>query len=134
MYGSLLQPEIHELIEQKDFSLLREIFGEWTAADLAELLSEIPRDQQVVVFRLLPRRLSTETFEHLDLEVQMNLLKAMGQKEIAGILNEMSPDDRTALLEELPPAAVKQFLTLLSREEQEIARSLLGYPDRKSVV
>jgi magnesium transporter len=41
----------------------------------------------------------------------------------------MSSDDRTALLEELPPAVVTQLLTLLSPEEQQIARTLLGYPE-----
>src|SRR5262249_35996402 len=45
------------------------------------------------------------------------------------ILNDMSPDDRTALLEELPSAAVVQLLQLLSPEEKAVARTLLNYPE-----
>jgi magnesium transporter len=41
----------------------------------------------------------------------------------------MSPDDRTALLEELPGAAVAQLLTLLSPEEKAVAQTLLNYPE-----
>ncbi len=52
----------------------------------------------------------------------------MAKSEVAAILNEMSPDDRTALLEELPGAAAKQLIHLLSFEERKIAQTLLGYP------
>ena len=53
----------------------------------------------------------------------------MGHAEAARILNDMSPDDRTALLEELPGAAVVQLLQLLSPEEKAIAQALLNYPE-----
>ena len=61
--------------------------------------------------------------------MQMELLKAMGKTEVASILNEMSPDDRTALFEELPSSAAKQLLTLLTSDERKIAQTLLGYPE-----
>ena len=53
----------------------------------------------------------------------------MGHAEAARILNDMSADDRTALLEELPGAAVVQLIQLLSPEEKAIAQALLNYPD-----
>jgi len=78
---------------------------------------------------LLPIELATDTFENLEFDIQMDLLKAMGKGEVAALLNDMSPDDRTALLEELPGSAAKQLLQLLSSEERIIARTLLGYPE-----
>src|SRR5437763_3004017 len=42
----------------------------------------------------------------------------------------MSPDDRTALLEELPSAAARQLIQLLTPDERRIAQALLGYPER----
>jgi magnesium transporter len=41
----------------------------------------------------------------------------------------MAPDDRTALLEDLPGNVVAQLLQLLSPEEKKVAQSLLGYPE-----
>jgi magnesium transporter len=41
----------------------------------------------------------------------------------------MAPDDRTMFLEELPAAATRQLLSLLTPEEQKVARTLLGYPE-----
>jgi magnesium transporter len=48
---------------------------------------------------------------------------------VVAILNEMSPDDRTALLEELPSAAARQLIRLLTPEERHVATALLGYPE-----
>ncbi len=129
MFGKLLEPEIKELIEAKDFANLREVFQEWAPADLAELIADLPVDEQVVIFRVLPHQVATETFEHLGFETQEGMLRAMGQEDTIKLINQMSPDDRTALLEELPSAAVTQLLKLLSPEELAVAQSLLGYPE-----
>src|SRR4029077_4215976 len=50
-------------------------------------------------------------------------------EQVVAILNEMSPDDRTALLEELPSAAARQLIKLLTPEERQVAQALLGYPE-----
>ncbi len=129
MLSRLLKPEITDLIEKRQLSTLKEILVDWTPADIAELMGEISESDQVIIFRLLHPELATDTFEYMDIDMQMNLLKAMGKEEVASILNEMSPDDRTALLEELPSAAAKQLITLLSPEERKTAVTLLGYPE-----
>src|SRR6266550_5901423 len=41
----------------------------------------------------------------------------------------MSPDDRTSFLEEMPSAAARQLIKLLTPEERRIAQALLGYPE-----
>jgi magnesium transporter len=129
MFAQLLQPEIRELIDNKNFAVLKDVFSNWPPADLAELLSGLDDDEQPVIFRLLPRELSAQTFEHLNIDAQKNLMANLGRKMVAGILNEMSPDDRTALLEELPGKLLNNILSLLSKEERDIARTLLGYPE-----
>lgn len=129
MLGNLIGPEIKELIEERNFTALRAAFAEWVPADIAECLTELPEEEQAVVFRLLPHGKATEVFEYLEPEAQEKVLKAMGHIDAARILNDMSPDDRTALLEELPGAAVAQMLQLLSPDEKAVAQSLLNYPD-----
>ena len=129
MLGKSLVPEISELIAKRDFSALRDVFSDWYPGELAELLGDIPQDDQAIVFRILPAPLAADTFEYLDLDSQKHLLKALGREEVSGILNEMAPDDRTALLEELPGGAVRQLVELLSPDERKIATNLLGYPE-----
>jgi magnesium transporter len=129
MVGKILQPEIRSLIDARNFAALRELFSEWPPADIAEVITDFSEEEQVVVFRVLPHNLAADVFEYLEVEAQQKLLRAMAHEQVVGILNEMSPDDRTALLEELPSAAARQLIKLLTPEERNIAQALLGYPE-----
>ena len=129
MVGKILIPEIKSLIDARNFAALRELFAEWPPADVAEVILDMPGDEQVIIFRVLPHALAADVFEYLDLDAQQKLLRAMAHEQVVGILNEMSPDDRTALLEELPSAAARQLIKLLTPEERRIAQALLGYPE-----
>ncbi|MDB6175826.1 MAG: Mg2+ transporter MgtE [Chthoniobacteraceae bacterium] len=129
MLGNLIGPELKELIEARNFTALREVLGEFSPADIAELITDLRDEDQAVVFRILPHALATDVLEYLEPDVQHATLKAMGREDAARILNDMSPDDRTALLEELPGAAVAQLLTLLSPDERAVAQRLLNYPE-----
>ena len=117
------------MIEARDFVALREVFREWAPADVAEVIVDLPEDEQVIIFRVLPHDLAADVFEYLDLDAQQKLLRAMAHEQVVGILNEMAPDDRTALLEELPSAAARQLIRLLTPEERRVATALLGYPE-----
>ncbi len=129
MIGTPLLPEIRELIEQRNFSALQRIFNDWLPVDLAELISDLPENEQAVLYRLLPKNLATETFEYLDFDSQQNLLSALTKKHVTHLLNSMSADDRTALLEELPGTVVQELLKLLSFKEFKIAKTLLAYAE-----
>ena len=129
MVGKILEPEIRSLIDARNFGALREVFHEWPPADVAEVILDMPEDEQVIIFRVLPHALAADVFEYIGIEEQQKLLRAMAHEQVVGILNEMSPDDRTALLEELPSAAARQLIWLLTPEERHIAQALLGYPE-----
>jgi magnesium transporter len=119
--------ELVPLIRAGDLSKLREELLQWRPSELATALSELRPDDQVVAFRILPRRLAASVFEYLDPEHQYALVKAMGHEDVAALLNHMSPDDRTLLLSELPANVTKQLLALLTPEERAEAVALLGY-------
>src|SRR4029077_5830733 len=108
---------------------LRDSLVEYAPADIADLLKGLGAEDTAVVFRILPKDLATLTFEYLDYDDQKSLFTTLGDARVATILNEMSPDDRTALLEEFPPQAARQLVSLLSKEERLIALALLGYPE-----
>jgi len=128
MIGRAILPEIGELVQNRDFATLKEIFEEWHPSELADAVADLHENDRAIVFRLLPKDKAAETFEYLDLDIQKSLLRALGHEEVGAILNEMSPDDRTAFLQELPGPIVKQLIDLLSPSERFVARTLLGYP------
>lgn len=102
---------------------------DWPPADVAEVIVDLPEDDRVIIFRVLPAALAADVFEYLDVDAQQELLRAMAHEQVIALLNEMSPDDRTALLEEMPSAAARQLIQLLTPEERRVAQALLGYPE-----
>jgi magnesium transporter len=129
MLSQLLKPEIMDLIQNRQFTDLKEILIDWTPIDIADLFLALPENEQAIFFRLLPKDLAADVFEYFDLDNQLNLIQLLGKEDVAAILNEMADDDRTALFEEVPPNVVKQMLTYLSPEQRKISQQLLGYPE-----
>jgi magnesium transporter len=129
MLKELLKPEIQELIETRQWSELREVLTTWPAPEIADLLLDNEKHDRVLLFRSLPRALSTEVFSYLEPDQQDALLGELTDTETREILASLSPDDRTSLLEELPAEITQRLLNLLNPEDLKEARELLGYPE-----
>ena len=121
--------QITTLIEEGEFFKLKKLLRSFQPADLVELIENEDEREQLIIFRLLPLKLATDVFEYLDLEVQRHFLDNLTQDKITDILNEMSPDDRTALLEYLPANFVAELVQNLSEPERRVTLQLLGYPE-----
>ena len=121
--------ELAAIVRTRDYARLRDVIRNRPGEHVANMLADLSIEDQVVVFRLLPRKDAAAAFEYLDHEQQERLLKAMAQEDVAAILNEMAPDDRTMFLEELPAPVTRQLLALLTPQERAVASSLLGYPE-----
>ena len=121
--------DLDALIARHDFVTLRNYLTAHPLDDLIEVLERFSTEHQAVLLRLLPRDMAATAFEELPQDAQEHLLKAMAHHEVAMLLNDMSPDDRTELLEELPASMTKQMLALLTSEERAVAVTLLGYPE-----
>ena len=46
--------EILKLVEEKQYTRLRQILVDWNEADIAAFLEELPHEEQIKVFRILP--------------------------------------------------------------------------------
>jgi magnesium transporter len=128
MIGPLFRPDIQELIRDKRWAVLRDSLSEFDPSDIAEILIEVPDEDDVAIFRLLPRDLAGRVFSYLPLDHQENLIRCLSNDQMRQILDGMTPDDQARLLEELPAAVTRQLLETLSPEELRAARDLLGYP------
>ncbi len=120
--------QIELLLEQNDESKLREYLNNLNISDVEELIGEMPEHGPLFIETLLLNR-AVNVFRILDFPVQERIIKKLSGKRIAGIINEMPPDDRTALFSELHGDAVQKLIQLLSPEDRKEALLLLGYEE-----
>lgn len=120
---------IQKLIDEQRFSELRTLFSQYPIPDIADLIMEVERTDRVLMFRLLPRNISSDVFAYLEYEDRNELLKDLSDEETRNLLLNLRPDDRTVLFEELPGRVTQKLLNLLTPQELEKTRLLLGYPE-----
>ena len=125
----LLKPEILDMIEAGEWNELRSFLMLQPPPEVAELLADLDRKNRMVVFRLLPRRLAGEVFALLDADVQNLMIELLASEEVRGLLAGLTPDDRTALFEELPAGVLHRLLALLPDAQRREALTLLSYPE-----
>lgn len=124
-----LQELFSDLIEARNFPELRRMIKSLEVPDIAEVIEELSQEQEAVLFRLLPQDAAVEVFELLPSDNRESLMFGLADKDVAAILDDMSPDDRTEFFEELPGKVTRRLINLLSAEERHVATQLLGYPE-----
>ena len=119
-----------QLLNEKNWKLLKEELNCLEPLHIADVFDELSKSDQILLFRLLPRKLAKEAFEYLPQDRQKDIVTGLAANvdKITNLLNDLEPDDRTAFFEELPGEVSQRLVQLLSDEEREITTRLLGYP------
>lgn len=124
------QVNFQELIQEKEWKTLRNEIIVFEPYQIAEVIEELSDEDDVVLFRLLPREIAKSTFQHLSHDKQEQIIDGLAHNvnKLSSLLNDLDPDDRTAFFEELPGQITLRLIQLLSPEERSVATKLLGYP------
>lgn len=117
-----------EILQSEDISQLHEFLDDQNISDVATLIDELP-DQETLIIDNMSIHRAASTFKILDFSVQKKIIQELLPHKTAELLNELSADDRTSFLEELPSEVVKELIKTLDPEERKITLALLGYPE-----
>lgn len=126
---TLTDRDLTLLISQRRWHELKGILSRMPAPEVADILETLSSTDRMLVFRSLPREQASDVFAYLEYPKQDELARNLTNGDARHILADLTPDDRTALLEELPAEVTQRLLTLLSPEDLREARTLLGYPE-----
>ncbi len=126
--AQLLEPDLRELIREKQYRDVRSALKELPTFDVAEILSELAPADAAVAFRLMPRDAAGEAFSHMESDRQEALIGQLGESALR-LVEAMDHDDRAALLDELPPAVAALLVEKMSPQTRLVTQQILGYPD-----
>lgn len=124
-----IYPSIENLIKRGDPTAISRALNGLSPFDLSELIIDQSEGDQFFLFGLISHPLAVETFDFLPIYVQKRLIDMMPTKEAAALLSELTPDDRTSFLQELPRETINELVKLLPVEERTLTLTLLGYPE-----
>ena len=118
------------LVKTKQFRALRTQLDEMNEVDIAEFLDELEPDQQVLVFRLLPKDVAADVFTYLeDSQDQEKIINALSDKELREVLDELYLDDTVDIIEDMPANMVSRILRNTDASTRSQINQLLKYPE-----
>lgn len=125
---ALILPEIKELLEEKNFTELKNLLRRLHSIDIADGFRYLTPQERIILFKLLGTKKAVEVFESLPISERAYLVNNLANEEVSQILNEIAPDERAKLFRELPPRVMAKFTGLISKLELDAVERILTYP------
>lgn len=129
MQGQMNLEELMKLADERRFRQLKELLVEMNEQDIAEFIGELDSEKKTVVFRMLPKELSSEVFACLETEDQQHIINSIGDVELKYIIEDLYVDDAVDMMEELPANVVKRVLKIATPETRNLINQFLNYPE-----
>ncbi|WDF56956.1 magnesium transporter [Mucilaginibacter sp. KACC 22063] len=120
--------QIEALLEQGDHNQLQDYLNNLNISDVEHLIDELP-DEGALFIETLSLNRAVNVFRILDFPTQERIIKKLSGQKTAELINELPPDDRTALFGELHGDAVKNLIIHLPPDDRKEALALLGYEE-----
>lgn len=124
-----MQDKVLELLNLRKFSDLKALLSEENPADIVAYLENIPQNELILVFRILPKELAAETFVEMDSDMQMLLIASFSDKELRDVLSELFVDDAVDIIEEMPASVAKRIIKQADAQTRKDINLILAYPE-----
>jgi magnesium transporter len=123
---------IGKMLDNNKFSAIKEMLSEMNIVDIAAMMEEMEPENQVRIFRLLPKQSSADVFSYLDSDIQGNIVDAITNTELKFLMEDMFLDDAVDFLEEVPANVVTRVLAHTSHETRNLINKFLQYPENSA--
>ena len=123
----MLHENIIANIQRQDTEALKALLIESDVMEILQAFHQLSPNDQGIAFRLLPKNQALEVFEDLDTASQENLLRSFAEERTVEFIDQLAPDARVRLLDELPAKVAKRLIGGLSPQERASTAILMGY-------
>ncbi|TVP85950.1 MAG: magnesium transporter [Acholeplasmataceae bacterium] len=119
--------DIRNLIKNNQLDLLKKALHDMESYLIADMIEVLEPEGQVIVFRLLDKDEALTVFEYVEVDVQQELIQNFTDERAIEFFKQLEPDDKAALLDELPAKVASRLLLSLSKKEKELTTLVMGY-------
>ena len=120
---------LEELLDTRHYADFRHELEELNPVDAADFFSELTPTRIPAVFKLLDKDTAADVFAELEVDVQERIITAMTDREISLIVEELTLDDTTEMLKELPANMVRRIMRNATPETRADINRFLAYPE-----
>ena len=122
-----LVDDISELLDAGQRGMVLNLVADLHPADLARLISHLPRDEAVQLFEWLPVEVAADVVTDLDDTFRADLLEEVETERLTEVIDELDTDEAADVLADLDEEVALQVLPEL--EDAADVRELLTYDE-----
>lgn len=120
--------DLKELLEAREFVMVRTCLREIPPVDLAEAWDYFAPAERPVIFRLSTRQRAIQLFEELDPPAQVELLGNLQKDQATELLEDLDPGSASRILRDLPAPMVRHLTGILKKSGEETVQKYLDFP------
>ena len=124
--------ELKDLLEEKKYKLLAMQMQELNEVDIAAFLDDLPAEDVLILFRLIPKDLSADVFSQMGIDNQTRIVESISAQELKSIVEHLAMDDAVDMIEELPANLVKKVLRAAKEDTRKVINQYLMYPENSA--
>jgi len=121
--------EIREALAEGRIERVMDLAEPLHAADVADLLEHLSRDERALYLRITRHVIDPETLTYLDETVREEVMELLGPQELAAAVARLDSDDAVEVLEDLGDEAKQRILDSIPAAERALLEEGLTYPD-----
>ena len=120
---------VRELIEKKNQGALLNLLIDLHPADVADLLSDLKKDERKYLFHLLPTEKASAVLTELDQPIVDQLLEDVSEQQLSTLVDKMDSDDAADIISDLPDDVAQSVLDQIPDDISEDVKELLLYDE-----
>ncbi|MCA9216080.1 MAG: magnesium transporter [Planctomycetales bacterium] len=129
MINTLFLPELREMLESGNSTELRDFCEALHPAATAEFMEGLTVDEAWRVLQEATRETRSEIFSFFDEARQIEILETQDREQVAQLIEDLAPDDRVDVLNEIEPQLSEQLIKLLPSDDRRETLRLQAYPE-----
>ncbi|WP_372697263.1 magnesium transporter [Arthrobacter sp. JSM 101049] len=118
---------LRQALNRKDLAAAADVVAGLSTSQALDEMERLNSRDRAVTYRLLGKDRALAVFERLDATLQSELVQGLQDADVAEVFAGMTPDDRVALLDEVPAAVARRLLLGLSVRQRTLTNAVLGY-------
>ncbi len=127
--AAFIAVEVARLLAENRADVVSEFLESQELADIAALIEELERGDDLTVLRLLPLHDQAEMLGYLRPSSQVEIATRIPRRELVALMTAMSHDERADLFKQLDEEAQEAILPAFAKAEREDLRRLAAYEE-----
>lgn len=107
----------------------RQMISALHPSDIADIISKVPHEQAVALFKGLDPNVAAEALHELEPNVKRAIIEGLDKAHATDVVERMPPDEAADLLSDLESDTAKELLESIEKDEAEDIQELLAHEE-----